>query len=265
MSNQMNLLDLINVTSLPVSASGPTHSDKQDGQMTDLSGQVHAHANLSARQAKEMGLLTSGTYGRSSTGLLASVDLMLSLASKLQAKTVSDGLTLYKLTWKDRVTPAGQSIPALRASAHRTLGKECIGWPTQTARDYKDISKCQNVPMNSLLGRVVWMAGWPTPQCADDNMSRTKNPQEFSAMRLSTRSMGQNLADTTQGGIDLIHPMTISISGEIRSGLNSQITNGGALNPAHPRWLMGLPPEWDDCAVTAMQSLPRKRRRSSKQ
>ena len=39
---------------------------------------------------------------------------------------------------------------------------------------------------------------------------------------------------------------------------------GGPLNPAHSRWLMALPTEWDVCGVTAMESLPRLRKSSSK-
>src|SRR5574341_2257412 len=44
------------------------------------------------------------------------------LANKLRAKTDLLGSTLFKLTWKQRVTPSGRSIPALRASGHRTSG-----------------------------------------------------------------------------------------------------------------------------------------------
>ncbi|MDN7511983.1 hypothetical protein QZL91_21175 [Burkholderia multivorans] len=32
-----------------------------------------------------------------------------------------------------------------------------------TTRDHKDGAECANVPLNALLGRVAWLAGWPTP------------------------------------------------------------------------------------------------------
>ena len=44
--------------------SGPTPFGSQAGQMIDLFGQVPVRANLSARQAKDLGLMTSGTFGQ---------------------------------------------------------------------------------------------------------------------------------------------------------------------------------------------------------
>lgn len=153
MSVQLSIFDLPtssdtpNATSLPGSASGRTHCAEQDGPTTVLSGPVPAHASLSARQAKEMGLLTSGTYGRTSTGLFKTADLQSSLASRLRAETDLAGSTLYKLTWKDRATPAGRSIPALRASVRRTSDNGSIGldkgWTTPQAHDTSGRSKSQ--------------------------------------------------------------------------------------------------------------------------
>jgi hypothetical protein len=63
---QLNLLDLLSATSSPELASGPTLCAEQDGLTTVLYGQDHVRASLSARQAKEQGLMMSGTCGQPS-------------------------------------------------------------------------------------------------------------------------------------------------------------------------------------------------------
>lgn len=135
MSHQVICEDLPSTTFLQESEFGAMHLEKQDGQTTRVSGQEVAHANLSARQAKEKGLMTSGTYGRHSSGLLKNAILASLLANRLQAQTASLGSTLYKLTWKVRTTPLQVPIFALRASVLRTSGSDCIGWPTPTTQE----------------------------------------------------------------------------------------------------------------------------------
>ena len=276
--------------SSPASASGATPCDKRDGPMIDLFGLVPVRANLSARQAKDLGLMTSGTYGRTSTGLSASAALQSFLASRLRAKTDLLGSTLYRLTWKDRVTPAGHSIPALRASVLRTSDSDCIGWPTPTTRDHKDGAECPNVPINALLGRAAWLAGWPTPTARDHFPAHTP---EYIAQKKAMGHGMANLNDTVQLAgwptprardhhtegqgahspslprltevIAAPGPARLTATGEMLTGCSAGMESGGQLNPAHSRWLMGLPPEWCDCAVTAMQSMPPRRKNLSKQ
>ena len=91
MSDQTILENTRNAISSPESVSGPTPCAVPDGLTMRESGQEVARANLSARQAKEMGLLTSGTYGQRGTISSLSASLQLSLASRLQARTASVG------------------------------------------------------------------------------------------------------------------------------------------------------------------------------
>jgi hypothetical protein len=128
-----DLTDSISAISSPGSADGRSRCVAQDGPTVARHGQHHAPASLSARQAKDLGLLTSGTYGPPHIGLSASAALSWSLASNLAALTRTTGSTLYKLTWKPWAMPSGRLRFRLRASARRTRETVLIGWPTPIA------------------------------------------------------------------------------------------------------------------------------------
>ena len=172
MTDQLSMFDLMNCESSPnaissqASGSGPTPCDPQAGPMTVLFGQEAARASLSARQVQEAGLMTSGTSGRTGTISSASAALQSSLASRLQARTASAGSTLYTLTWKQRATPSGLLICALRASARRISDSASglLGWQTPVVQDSKQSGLAPSGTGNSLkLSFEVQRAGWPTP------------------------------------------------------------------------------------------------------
>ena len=213
MLKQAILPDLFSATFLPDSAAGAAPLVLLAGPQTDLFGQALAHASLSAQPVRERALPTSAASGPSGSTSSASADLTLSLVSKLKQRLTTDGSILFKLTWREKVTPAGRLVYRLAASAHHTSVKDSGSWATPTTRDHRDTGNLENsrIRKDGLI--------------RNDTVPR----QAF---------------------------------GPIVTGSPAVTEKPAQLNPAHSRWLMGYPVEWDACAPTAMPSSCKSRKPS---
>ncbi len=152
-------------TSSAASPSGVMPSDSQVGQTISPSGPSPAHANRSPRRAKAKASKTIAISGQKCSGSSKSAALTASLANRLQVLMASSGSTLFRLTWKERVTPSGRLIPALRGSVLRTSGKDSSSWPTPKASDGDRGGQAKRAQEGSRSNLVdsAKLATWPTP------------------------------------------------------------------------------------------------------
>jgi len=271
--------DTLKFTSLPESVDGATLCDSQDGPILAQLGLALAPANLSARQAKAAGLLMSGIYGPLPTGLSRSADLSQSWASRLRAKTDSLGSTLFRLTWKIRLTPAGRSISALRGSVLRTSVNGCIGVPTPCSQDGPNGGPSQGT--DRLPGTVsLASVGTPrdvkeghssgNPNRAMNHKSRLEDQVHLSTVPTpssrdwkDTPGMAESSGDRSR--LDqLPRQAQLAVIGPPPIGGTGETTNTGPLNPEYSRWLQGYPVEWGSCADTAIRLSHHLRQSSSK-
>lgn len=111
-----------------------------------------------------------------------------------------------------------------------------------------------------------------------DSLNSPRHPSTLSNLAAVTTPSARDWKDSSgmsESGVDpdgstrsrldqLPRQAQLADSGQTATGGTDATASIGQLDPAYSRWLMGLPPEFCDCAVTAMRSTRGSRKRSSK-
>lgn len=159
------------------------------------------------------------------------------------------------------------SLSAQQAQARGLLTSGTCG-PTGTISSRSDalqwflVSRLQARMRNlgSTLYRLTWKA-WVTP------LGRRLTRQRASVPRTSETGLigwpTPTTRDHKDGAAVGSNVPENALLGRVVWQYGDGTADSGSLNPEFSRWLMGLPPEWDECAPTEMPSTRNKPKISS--